>query len=106
MNHTAVFDDRRFTFIESLAALDSDGETVICQGEDGARFSCSSKVWEEHAEIVMSLFAEANITNKSSTDDKIALFRSLFNGRNDIYAKRWFNLKTGQSGYTPACKNE
>ena len=106
MNRTAIFDSQRFTFVESLTALDSNSVTIICQDENGARFSCSSKAWEEHAEIMAPLYAGASVTNKSSTDDKIALFRTLFNGRNDVYAKRWINLKTGQSGYTPACKNE
>lgn len=36
---------------------------------------------------------------------KIQLFMSLFKGRDDVYAKRWKNLK-GQSGYAPVCNNE
>ncbi len=37
---------------------------------------------------------------------KIALFRSLFRGREDVYATRWTNAKTGRSGYAPSCANE
>jgi hypothetical protein len=37
---------------------------------------------------------------------KIALFRSLFTGRSDVYAMRWENAKSGRSGYAPACSNE
>jgi superfamily II DNA or RNA helicase len=37
---------------------------------------------------------------------KIALFRSLFSGRPDVFALRWENLKDGRSGYAPACANE
>lgn len=33
-------------------------------------------------------------------DDKIALYRSLFRGRNDIFARRW--EKGGKAGYSPA----
>jgi hypothetical protein len=45
--------------------------------------------------------------NKFSTpEEKIALFRSLFRGRDDLYAKRFESRKTGNSGYQPACKNE
>ncbi|MBZ9781100.1 DEAD/DEAH box helicase [Pseudomonas sp. REP124] len=40
-----------------------------------------------------------------STDRKIALFRSLFRGRNDVYPIRW-DSKAGKSGYAPACANE
>jgi len=40
-----------------------------------------------------------------STDDKIALFRRLFRGREDVYPQRWESAK-GTSGYSPACGNE
>lgn len=46
------------------------------------------------------------VTNQSSQDDKIALFRSLFRGREDVYPRRFESLKTGKSGYQPACRNE
>lgn len=31
---------------------------------------------------------------------------NLFRGRMDVFPKRWDNLKTGKSGYSPACSNE
>jgi superfamily II DNA or RNA helicase len=37
---------------------------------------------------------------------KIALFRSLFRGRADVFPRRWENEKKGKSGYSPACENE
>src|SRR5438309_6117820 len=42
----------------------------------------------------------------SSSDEKIALFRSLFRGREDVYPRRFENRNTGKSGYAPACANE
>lgn len=44
--------------------------------------------------------------HKSSPASKIALFRSLFRGREDVYARRFESRKTGKSGYQPACANE
>ena len=38
--------------------------------------------------------------------EKVALFRSLFAGRDDVFAKFWQNPKTGRKGYAPACRNE
>jgi hypothetical protein len=38
--------------------------------------------------------------------DQIALFRSLFRGREDVYPRRFESRKTGRSGYQPACGNE
>ncbi len=45
------------------------------------------------------------ITNRSSVDQKIRLFRSLFRGRGDVLPVRWDNKK-GRAGYSPACGNE
>ncbi len=42
----------------------------------------------------------------SSPEDKIALFRSLFRGRDDVYPRRFESRRSGKSGYTPACANE
>ena len=40
--------------------------------------------------------------NKYSTpDEKIALFRSLFVGRTDVFARRWYSRSSGESGYQP-----
>jgi len=46
------------------------------------------------------------INNHSPPEIKITLFRSLFRGREDVYAKRFESKKTGKSGYQPACRNE
>ncbi len=37
---------------------------------------------------------------------KIALFRRLFQGRQDVYPRRFESHKTGKSGYQPVCANE
>ena len=41
-----------------------------------------------------------------SSEEKIALFRRLFQGRNDTYPVRWVCKMSGLSGYGPACANE
>jgi len=40
-----------------------------------------------------------------SPDRKVGLFRSLFRGREDVYAVRW-QSRNGKSGYSPACAHE
>lgn len=40
----------------------------------------------------------------SPTEKKIALFRTLFRGRDDVYAVLWVNERTGKKGYSPACR--
>jgi hypothetical protein len=46
------------------------------------------------------------INNHSPPEIKVVLFRSLFRGREDVYAKRFESKKTGKSGYQPVCRNE
>jgi hypothetical protein len=38
--------------------------------------------------------------------EKVALFRQLFRGRDDLYPKLWRNATTSRKGYAPACANE
>jgi superfamily II DNA or RNA helicase len=42
---------------------------------------------------------------KKRSRKRIALFRSLFRGRDDVYARRWEN-PDGRSGYTPAVQKD
>jgi superfamily II DNA or RNA helicase len=46
------------------------------------------------------------LSRHSPAAAKIALFRSLFRGREDVYPRRFESRKTGRSGYAPACANE
>lgn len=58
---------------------------------------------------VTSTCAEASATYETgpaSSEAKIALFRSLFRGRTDVFPLRWESRKTGRAGYSPACANE
>ena len=40
----------------------------------------------------------AVVTSRSSSDEKVKLFRSLFRGREDVYAARWQG-RNGKTGY-------
>ncbi len=41
-----------------------------------------------------------------SLEEKVTLFHSLFQGREDVFARRWFSSSTGKSGYQPVCSRE
>jgi hypothetical protein len=45
--------------------------------------------------------SDTNTASVSTPEKKISLFRSLFRGREDVYAIRWEG-KGGKSGYSPA----
>lgn len=53
----------------------------------------------------MDLFS-GPVDQTSSSEAKIALFRSLFRGRDDVYPRRFESRKSGRTGYAPACANE
>ena len=47
-----------------------------------------------------------SVTQTSPPAEKIALFRSLFRGRVEVYPRRFVSAKTGRAGYSPVCGNE
>ncbi|MFA4965336.1 MAG: DEAD/DEAH box helicase family protein [Thermoleophilia bacterium] len=49
--------------------------------------------------------SDAPVTSGSPVAAKLALFRRLFQGRDDVFAVRW-QSKGGRSGYAPACSHE
>ena len=56
--------------------------------------------------IPQELGFSPTVTKRSSSQEKISLFRSLFCSRTDVFALRWANEKTGTSGYSPVCANK
>ena len=47
-----------------------------------------------------------SVTKTSTPQEKINLFKSLFIGREDVFALRWSNAKSGKNGYSPVCENK
>lgn len=41
-----------------------------------------------------------------SLAERVNLFRSLFRGREDVFARRWESKSSGKSGYQPVCRRE
>lgn len=39
-------------------------------------------------------------------DERVELFRNLFRGREDVFARRWYSKSTNKGGYQPVCINE
>ena len=46
------------------------------------------------------------VDHRSPPEAKIAVFRGLFRGREDVHARRFESRKTGKTGYQPVCANE
>src|SRR6266481_4560494 len=83
-----------------LAELDLERERVLA-ALDRLKQSDAPKPGEPKASV-----EHVPSSSAMSNADKIALFRSLFRGREEIFPRRWENAKTGKSGYSPACANE
>jgi len=85
-----------------LATLDARGAELLAQIGELRREQTASRFVRE----APSPAQPTPVTNHSSQEAKIALFRSLFRGREDVYARRFESLKTGKKGYQPVCRNE
>ncbi len=95
--------DRLIAQAESqLKSLESERAEILAKLEELRRKREAAIQVEE----TIAPFLKAAITMDSSSDEKIALFRSLFKGREDVYALRWESRKSGKSGFQAACRNE
>ncbi len=104
MNHEkAIIDGVEYHFIELLPSLDDQGRCVLCTDSQGGRYVCPEELWNRQ---VPQSEQTLGINTDSTAQEKIALFLSLFCGREDVYARRYYSLKSRKSGYVPACKNE
>ena len=50
--------------------------------------------------------SQLTVTNESTDEQKITLFRSLLRGREDVFPRRFESKRTGKSGFQPVCRNE
>ena len=57
-------------------------------------------------EDVVPVGQEPTAMQKLSVQEKVELFRSLFKGREDVFARRWYSKASGKGGYQPVCQNE
>ena len=85
-SHIAILNEQKRKFVYELGTLHNEPSSTI-----------GATSFQVH---------EPTSTLELSTAQKINLFRSLFRGRNDAYARLWISKKTGKSGYSPVCKNE
>ena len=87
---------------QELAALDEKRKELQARIEQlkGQRQSIADE------QIPFGRVSELNVTNDSTQEQKIALFQSLFRGREDVYPRRFESKRTGKSGFQPVCRNE
>jgi len=86
-------------FKDRLATLDRERSEIV-SGLAMLEHAAATEPDKSSSPVV------ARVTATSSTGEKIALFRSLFRGREDVFPKRWENQRSAKAGYSPACRNE
>ena len=69
-------------------------------GEIGAQSAETIKFNENKAPVQSS--DGAIITNQSPSEEKIKLFRFLYRGREDVYAKRWHSERAARAVINPS----
>ena len=82
-----------------LARLDS--EQVATESRlDALKARLGSFTSQPQIQVTIPLAAENRVPQTAA--EKVALFRSLFRGREDVFPTRFVSKKTGRSGYAPA----
>ncbi len=106
MNSFAILNGEKYTYVNRIKNIISDETAVLCKDECGKFYFCSIDEWVNNRPVEINTADKTQVNKYSTPKQKIELFKSLFCGRTDVYAKRYYNTKTGKSGYVPACSNE
>ena len=61
---------------------------------------------QEPTPVVSKSENKDSAMQRLSLQEKVKLFRSIFKGREDVFAKRWYSDVTKKSGYQPVCERE
>src|SRR3990167_1755947 len=85
---------RENNYLRKLLNLDSGTPLVIPE---------ERPLEPQEADVLIE--SNETVTTTLSPAEKISLYRSLFRGRDDVYAIRWEG-KNGRAGYSPVCANE
>ena len=103
MTPKAVIENRDYHLLETVPLLSGQERFILCEDSDGNRFVCPEDFWLRHTPTPEKA---APVRADSTSQEKIDCFLSLLRGREGLYAKRYYNLKSGKSGYVPVCQNE
>lgn len=100
---TAVIGGREYRLVRLLPSVEDGRKYVLCADGEGGQYICPESLWPRRETRPAQ---GGEVCAASSAQEKIALFLSLFRGREDVCARRYYSLKTGKSGYVPLCGNE
>ena len=93
----SLLEAERQSIVARLSALEAERRSLIAWQKELDRFQTEQA--QPHIEMPHG-------SECFSSAKKIAIFRRLFRGRQDVYPRRFESCKTGKSGYQPVCTNE
>lgn len=96
------FDDE---YSELIRLREENHRLKECLSRNGIVWSPELNTTSEIRSVLERADPTRSTSNIISTHEKVAIFRRLFHGREDVFARRWESLH-GKSGYSPACANE
>lgn len=102
MKHQDLINQQIQALESELSTLDAKRKAL----QDRISLLKSSKQSIAEKQLPFYQRSESDVTNESTQGQKIAFFRSLFRGREDVYPRRFESKRTGKSGFQPVCRNE
>ena len=112
---TAQGKDSMHTFIYVATILDDMEKRLTYEEllDEYNRLLAENRLLHEEMDKLKALLNDRNSLTASpivkrnlSPEEKVEVFRNLFKGREDVFARRWYSRTTGKSGYQPVCRNE
>jgi hypothetical protein len=98
-DETADLESKLADALATIRALRAENESLRASLQPTTpELASPREAWD-----VTTPAATGGVDAHSSESAKIALFRSLFKGRTDVYAYRWEG-RDGRSGYSPALR--
>ena len=79
-------------------SVENSSDNTVISDSNQAKYEIQSNCNDE--------FSLEPVSKTSTPQEKINLFKSLFIGREDVFALRWSNAKSGKNGYSPVCENK
>lgn len=102
----STLSESNINFKNQLLLLISERKSSVENSSDNAVISDSNQAKYEIQSNCNDEFLLEPVSKKSSPQEKMNLFKSLFIGREDVFALRWSNAKSGKSGYSPVCEKK
>ncbi len=92
MNQVAIISGKKYKYVNKIDNIITNETAVLCKDECGNFYYCDIDEWtkNESVEVKSSDKDKTKINKFSTPQEKIDLYKSLFSGRVDVYAKRYY----------------